>query len=181
MYVPMPILKALHQVIPDRVLAEGAGAVWTIQIQGRRSDGAAFTSSMFNYSGGMGARKTKPGPNATAYPTGVGAVPIEILEAVIPIVFDQKELRIGSGGAGQQRGGDGQTIRFHMRTPYPWLLNAVPSRLQQGPDGLDGAQAGAAGSFTVDDKPFKEARKISLQANAKVILETPGGGGFGKA
>jgi N-methylhydantoinase B/oxoprolinase/acetone carboxylase alpha subunit len=181
MYVPMPILKALHQVIPDRVLAEGAGAVWTIQIQGRRTDGAAFTSSMFNYSGGMGARKTKPGPAATAYPTGVGAVPIEILEAVIPIVFDQKELRIGSGGAGRQRGGDGQTIRFHMRTPYPWLLNAVPSRLQQGPDGLDGAGPGAAGSFTVDDKPFKEARKISLQANAKVVLETPGGGGFGKA
>lgn len=181
MYVPMPILKALHQVIPDRVLAEGAGAVWTIQIQGRRSDGAAFTSSMFNYSGGMGARKTKPGPDATAYPTGVGAVPIEILEAVIPIVFDQKELRIGSGGAGLQRGGDGQTIRFHMRTPYPWLLNAVPSRLQQGPDGLDGGLSGAAGSFTVDDKPFKEARKISLQANAKVVLETPGGGGFGKA
>jgi N-methylhydantoinase B/oxoprolinase/acetone carboxylase alpha subunit len=108
-------------------------------------------------------------------------VPIEILEAVIPIVFDQKELRIGSGGAGRQRGGDGQTIRFHMRTPYPWLLNAVPSRLQQGPDGLDGAGPGAAGSFTVDDKPFKEARKISLQANAKVVLETPGGGGFGKA
>ncbi len=68
MYVPMPILKALHQVMPDRVLAEGAGAVWTIQIQGRRSDGEAFTSSMFNYSGGMGARKTKPGPRCHSLP-----------------------------------------------------------------------------------------------------------------
>ena len=56
MFVPMPILKALHQVIPDRVLAEGSGAVWTVQIQGKRADGEAFTSSMFNYSGGMGAR-----------------------------------------------------------------------------------------------------------------------------
>ena len=181
MYVPMPILKALHQVMPDRVLAEGAGAVWTIQIQGKRSNGEAFTSSMFNYSGGMGARKTKPGPSATAYPTGVGAVPIEILEAVIPIVFDQKELRIGSGGAGQERGGDGQIIKFHMRTPHPWLLNAVPSRLERGPEGLDGAEPGAAGTFNVDDKPFKEARKILLHANAVVVLETPGGGGFGKS
>ena len=55
MYVPMPILKALYHVIPDRVLAEGSGAVWTMQIQGKRDDGRAFTSSMFNYSGGMGA------------------------------------------------------------------------------------------------------------------------------
>jgi N-methylhydantoinase B/oxoprolinase/acetone carboxylase alpha subunit len=181
MYVPMPILKALHQVIPDRVLAEGAGAVWTIQIQGKRSDGEAFTSSMFNYSGGMGARRTKSGPSATAYPTGVGAVPIEILEAVIPIVFDQKELRIGSGGAGRQQGGDGQDIRFHMRTPYPWLLNAVPSRLDKGPEGLEGGEPGAAGRFTVNGKPFTEARKALLQANDVVTLATPGGGGFGKA
>lgn len=181
MYVPMPILKALHQVMPDRVLAEGAGAVWTIQIQGKRADGQPFTSSMFNYSGGMGARQGKAGPSATCYPTGVGAVPIEVLEAVIPIVFDQKELRVGSGGAGKQLGGDGQVIRFHMRTPHPWLLNAVPSRLEHGPEGLDGGKAGAAGSFVVDDKPFKDARKITLPPGAKVVLETPGGGGYGKA
>ena len=85
MYVPMPILKALYHVMPDRVLAEGSGAVWTMQIQGKREDGRAFTSSMFNYSGGMGARATKTGPSATCYPTGVAAVPVEILEAVMPI------------------------------------------------------------------------------------------------
>ena len=44
---PMPILKALHQVMPSRVLAEGSGAVWTMQIQGRRENGDVFTSSMF--------------------------------------------------------------------------------------------------------------------------------------
>jgi N-methylhydantoinase B/oxoprolinase/acetone carboxylase alpha subunit len=81
MYVSMPILKALYHVIPDRVLAEGSGAVWTIQIQGKDQNGEPFTSSMFNYSGGMGARKTKPGPSATCYPTGVAAVPVEVLEA----------------------------------------------------------------------------------------------------
>ena len=62
MYVPMPILKALYHVMPDRVLAEGSGAVWTIQIQGKNADGSPFTSAMFNYSGGMGARRTKSGP-----------------------------------------------------------------------------------------------------------------------
>jgi N-methylhydantoinase B/oxoprolinase/acetone carboxylase alpha subunit len=179
MYVPMPILKALHQVMPERVLAEGSGAVWTIQIQGKQPDGRPFTSSMFNYSGGMGARATKPGPSATCYPTGVAAVPIEILEATMPIVFDRKELRRGSGGKGNMQGGDGQSIQFHMRTEHPWLLNAVPSRLNHGPDGIDGGLAGAAGHFLVNGKPVSEARKLTMQAGDVVVLETPGGG-YGK-
>ncbi|HLG86658.1 MAG TPA: hydantoinase B/oxoprolinase family protein [Alphaproteobacteria bacterium] len=179
MFVPMPILKALHQVIPDRVLAEGSGAVWTVQIQGKRANGTAFTSSMFNYSGGMGARATKPGPSATCYPTGVAAVPVEILEAAMPIVFDRRELRLGSGGKGRSRGGDGQIIEFHMNTREPWLLNAVPSRLDRGPEGLDGGEAGAGGRFLVNGKSISEARKITMQPDDVVLLETPGGGGYG--
>ena len=181
MFVPMPILKALHHVIPDKVLAEGSGAVWTVQIQGKTTSGEAFTSSMFNYSGGMGARVAKPGPSATCYPTGVAAVPVEILEASMPIVFDRRELRPGSGGKGRSRGGDGQVIGFHMRTDQPWLLNTVPSRLDRGPEGLDGGAAGAAGRFLVNGKPVSEARKMTMRPGDVVLLETPGGGGYGPA
>jgi N-methylhydantoinase B len=181
MYVPMPILKALYGVMPERVIAEGSGAVWTMQIQGRRENGEPFTSSMFNYSGGMGARATKPGPSATCYPTGVAAVPVEILEAVMPIIFDRKELRPGSGGAGKSRGGDGQIIQFRMQTRDPWLLNAVPSRLDQGPEGLGGGGPGAAGRFLVNGKPVRAARKLTLAPDDVVLLETPGGGGYGPA
>ncbi len=179
MYVPMPILKALYGVMPDRVLAEGSGAVWTMQIQGKRQDGKPFTSSMFNYSGGMGARATKPGPSATCYPTGIAAVPIEILEAVMPIIFDRKELRLGSGGPGASRGGDGQIIQFRMQTDDPWLLNAVPSRLDDGPEGLGGGKPGAAGRFLVNGRPVSTAKKLALNPEDVVLLETPGGGGYG--
>ncbi len=179
MFVPMPILKALHQVMPERVLAEGSGAVWTVQIQGKRANGEAFTSSMFNYSGGMGARRTKPGPSATCYPTGVAAVPVEILEASIPIVFDRRELRPGSGGEGRSRGGDGQVIGFRMLTDQPWLLNAVPSRLDRGPEGLDGGAPGEAGRFTVNGVSVSQASKMTMNAGDVVLLETPGGGGYG--
>ena len=175
----MPIMKALHRVIPDRVLAEGSGAVWTVQIQGRRLDGTPFTSSMFNYSGGMGARATRPGPSATCYPTGVAAVPVEILEAAMPIVFDRRELRHGSGGRGRMPGGDGQIIGFHMRTGQPWLLNAVPSRLDSGPDGIGGGACGKAGRFLVNGTSVSEARKITMQPGDRILMETPGGGGFG--
>jgi N-methylhydantoinase B len=179
MYVPMPILKALFHVMPERVLAEGSGAVWTMQIQGRQRNGEPFTSSMFNYSGGMGARATKPGPSATCYPTGVAAVPIEILEAVMPIIFDRKELRPGSGGNGASRGGDGQIIQFRMLTNDPWLLNAVPSRLDAGPEGLYGGGPGAAGHFLISGKPTRQAGKLILKPDDVVLLETPGGGGYG--
>jgi N-methylhydantoinase B/oxoprolinase/acetone carboxylase alpha subunit len=181
MFVPMPILKALHQVMPERVLAEGSGAVWTVQIQGKRADGRPFTSSMFNYSGGMGARLTKPGPSATCYPTGVAAVPVEILEAAMPIVFDRRELRRGSGGAGRSQGGDGQVIGFHMRTSEPWLLNAVPSRLDRGPEGLAGGEGGAPGRFLVNGTAVSEGKKMIMSPTDVVLLETPGGGGYGPA
>jgi N-methylhydantoinase B len=180
MYVPMPILKALYHVMPDRVLAEGSGAVWTIQIQGKNTDGSPFTSSMFNYSGGMGARRTKSGPSATCYPTGVAAVPVEILEASMPIVFNKKELRPGSGGVGASRGGDGQTIAWRMRTSSPWLLNAVASRMTLPPEGLGGGAPGAAGRFLVNGKTVSEARKMVMQPDDEVTLETPGGGGYGQ-
>lgn len=179
MYVPMPILKALYHVMPDRVLAEGSGAVWTIQIQGKNADGSPFTSAMFNYSGGMGARRTKDGPSATCYPTGVAAVPVEVLEASMPIVFSKKELRVGSGGKGTARGGDGQTIGWRMRTNSPWLLNAVASRTELPPEGLGGGSPGQAGRFLVNGTPVTEARKMLMQPGDEVLLETPGGGGYG--
>jgi N-methylhydantoinase B/oxoprolinase/acetone carboxylase alpha subunit len=150
-----------------------------VQIQGKNADGRAFTSSMFNYSGGMGARLTKPGPSATCYPTGVAAVPVEILEAAMPIVFDRRELRPDSGGRGRSRGGDGQIIGFHMRTNEPWLLNAVPSRLDRGPDGMAGGEDGAPGRFLVNGKPISEGKKMMMQPGDVVVLETPGGGGYG--
>ncbi|WP_439597093.1 hydantoinase B/oxoprolinase family protein [Falsiroseomonas sp.] len=179
MYVPMPVLKALHQVMPDRVLAEGSGAVWTIQIQGKTEDGANFTSSMFNYSGGMGARRDKPGLDATCYPTGVAAVPVEVLEAAMPIVFTRKELRHGSGGAGRQRGGDGQFIGFRMRTREPWLLNVVASRTDLGPEGLEGGEGGQPGRFLVNGQPVNKSQKMAMAADDDVMMETPGGGGYG--
>ncbi len=179
MYVPMPILKALYHVAPERVLAEGAGAVWTIQIQGKDLAGRPFTSSMFNYSGGMGARKSKDGPAATCYPTGIAAVPIEVLEATIPIEFTVKELRLGSGGAGAQRGGDGQTIGFRMRTRDQWLLNAVTSRTKHVAEGLDGGLPGAPGRYRINEHSVSEARKITMAPDDEVLLETPGGGGYG--
>jgi N-methylhydantoinase B/oxoprolinase/acetone carboxylase alpha subunit len=56
----------------------------------------------------------------------------------------------------------------------------VPSRLDKGPEGLGGGSDGAAGRFLVNGKSVSEAKKLTMQPNDRVVLETPGGGGFGK-
>jgi len=181
MYVPFPILKALSAVVPERVMAEGAGAVWTVQVQGRDSSGRPFTSSMFNYSGGMGARAGKPGLSAICYPTGVAAVPVEVLEASYPIAFTCKEIEPGTGGHGRQPGGDGQRIAYRMRTKEPWLLNTIPSRIRTRAEGLDGGGDGAPGRFEIDGVPVTDSRKMQVSPDAEIVMVTPGGGGYGRA
>jgi N-methylhydantoinase B len=179
MFLPMPVLQALAPLVPERVMAEGAAAVWTLQVQGTGADGRPFTSSMFSYAGGMGARATKPGLDTTAYPTGVAAVPIEVVEQQAPVRFLRKELREGSGGAGRTVGGRGQVVEFTVDSPQPWLLNAVASRLEVPPAGVLGGGPGAGGRFSVDGEPVRDQRKMELQPGAVVRMELPGGGGSG--
>ncbi|MBS0248699.1 MAG: hydantoinase B/oxoprolinase family protein [Proteobacteria bacterium] len=181
MYVPMPILKALYNVVPDRVLAEGPGAVYSMQVFGKDREGVPFISSQFSFSGGMGARATKPGPNATCYPTGIGATPLEILENESPVVFTRRELRPESGGKGRSRGGDGQAVEFRMNTDRPWLLNAVTTGKAYVAEGLAGGESGAPGYFAVNGAACEANGKVLMQPNDLVLMFTPGGGGYGAA
>jgi N-methylhydantoinase B len=181
MFLPNALLKALAQVRPDAAMAEGSGAVWTMQVSGNHADGTPFITAMFTYAGGVGARATKPGLDACSYPTGVAAVPIEVVEASAPIRFRTKALRPGSGGAGAQTGGLGQTIEFEVDTTRPWQLNAVTSRLASAPEGIFGGSPGAAGRFQVNGTDVTTQARMTLQPGDVVCLELPGGGGYGAA
>ncbi|MEM9608511.1 MAG: hydantoinase B/oxoprolinase family protein [Actinomycetota bacterium] len=181
MFLPMPLLRAMAELLPERTMAEGAGAVWTMQVSGTHDDGSPFITAMFTYAGGVGARAAKPGLSAVAYPTGVSAVPLEVVEASAPIRFLRKELREGSGGQGAQPGGLGQVIEFTVDTAHPWTLNAVTSRLAEEPAGLLGGEAGSPGRFLVNGEPVRTQARIELQPGDVVRLELPGGGGYGAA
>ncbi len=180
MFLPNALLKALAKVRPEASMAEGSGAVWTMQVNGHHDDGSPFITAMFTYAGGVGARATKPGLSACSFPTGVSAVPIEVVEASAPIRFNEKSLRPGSGGAGAQTGGLGQTIEFTVATDKAWQLNAVTSRMADPPLGIFGGSAGEAGSFKVNGEAVKTQSRISLSGEDVVRLELPGGGGYGE-
>ena len=74
------------------------------------------------------------------------------------MLFERKELRLGSGGDGAMRGGDGQIIQFRLQTEDEWLLNAVASRVDKGPEGLGGGAPGAAGKFHINGQPVRDSR-----------------------
>ncbi len=179
LYIPIAIMKCLYEVVPDAVVADCAAGIWAAQISGTNRDSQPFISSMFTYSGGMGARAHKDGPSATCYPAGISTVPIEALEADFPVVFDRKELLRGTGGKGAQNGGDGQVVEFHMQTEQPWVLNAIISRTRHASQGLAGGMPGEVGKFLVNGKPVGASGKLTMQPDDAVIFETPGGGGYG--
>ena len=181
MFLPNALLKALAQVRPEAAMAEGSGAVWTMQVSGNHADDSPFTTAMFTYAGGVGGRHAKPGLSACSYPTGVAAVPVEVVETSAPLRFLRKELREDSGGPGRQRGGEGQTVEFTVDTERPWQLNAVTSRLQVAPEGIFGGEAGASGQFLVNGEKVTTQSRLDMRPGDVVRLDLPGGGGYGEA
>lgn len=181
MFLPNALLKALAQIKPEQSMAEGSGAVWTMQVSGNHDDGSPFITAMFTYAGGVGARFGKPGLDACSYPTGISAVPIEVVEASAPIRFSEKSLRRDSGGRGAQTGGLGQTIEFSVDTTREWQLNAVTSRLVDAPEGIFGGEPGSPGAFLVNGDDVTTQERITLEPSDVITLRMPGGGGYGAA
>jgi len=176
-------LGAIAQALPDVVPAEGAGALWNFQASARSADPAALLPPvemlMFN-SGGTGARPSLDGLTATAFPSGVMTMSAEATEQVGPIIIWRKEIRENSGGDGKFRGGLGQIIEVGPTDGYHFEFSAMFDRVDNPARGRAGGGDGAAGKVYLDDgTPFSAKGKQLVPADRKLILELPGGGGFG--
>ena len=181
--VPDVVLGALHQALPNTVPAEGASALWNIQISARPSEPDSGLPNrevlMFN-SGGTGARPVSDGLSATAFPSGVSTMSVEATEHVGPIIVWRKDLREGSGGAGQWRGGLGQTIEIEPSEGYDFYFNAMFDRVENPARGRDGGMPGEAGRVELADGTTLRSKGRQLVKNGERLkLSLPGGGGFG--
>ena len=131
------MLGAVAQLHPDVAPAEGAGSLWNVHISVRPIPGAQAgpgermqSAEMLLFSsGGSGARPTRDGMNATAFPSVVMGMSIEALEQTGPVVFWRKELREGSGGPGKYRGGLGQVIEIGAADGHHFHFNAMFDRV----------------------------------------------------
>ncbi|SFD94163.1 hydantoinase B/oxoprolinase family protein [Paracidovorax konjaci] len=188
--LPDLVFGALRQARPDRVPAEGSSSLWNIRLTGgqpiaggpndvlikaRRFGIVSFTT------GGTGARPGQDGLSATAYPSGVRNVSLEILETQAPLIFRRKEYRADSGGAGATRGGLGQTIAIEHALGEPMVLAATWDRVIYPPRGALGGHDGAPGRAYLQGSgtALRGKGRQLVPAGEVLVVQTPGGAGLG--
>jgi N-methylhydantoinase B len=136
-------------------------------------------------SGGMGARPTMDGLSGVhTHMTNSMNTPVEALEHAYPIRLLRYSLRPNSGGRGEFCGGDGviREIQFLAKAQVTLLSD----RRKFAPYGLNGGEAGALGSNTLTRSGGKKEELPSkfttwVQDGDILSIQTPGGGGWGKA
>ena len=181
--LPDVVLGCLHQVLPQRAPAEGTSCLWNPVLYGGHGVGARtatpFTVTLF-HNGGTGARPKADGLSATAFPSGVRNTPVEINEAIAPIVVWRKEYRVDSGGAGQFRGGLGQVMEIASAEQTPFSISSMFDRITYPPRGPEGGQSGATGRYYLRSGNALRAKgRQIVPAGDRVVMEMPGGGGYG--
>jgi N-methylhydantoinase B len=177
-FLPGTIFRALGPVLGPRAMAAGADSICLISVHGETA-AAPFTYTFFCV-GGMGARAAKDGLSTTGFPSGVAGMAAEVTETLAPVLVHRRELRVGSGGAGRQRGGLGQTIDLAVRTGRRYSLAASADRTRCPAEGVDGGRPGAPARTALDTgetRDFKRTQHVT--PGRRVILELAGGGGFG--
>jgi N-methylhydantoinase B len=178
--LPDLMFGCLSQALEGRVPAESAGSIWLLPLTSEGASGTRF--NVLNVGlGGTGARPGKDGLNTTAFPSGVGVVPVEITENESPLVFWEKQYRPDSGGPGQFRGGLGQRIVIGNSEAAPFSVSAATfDRLRNPAAGRAGGHAGAPGAASLASGRALETKSVHVvPPGDRLVLDLPGGGGMG--
>ncbi len=174
------VLGALSLAVPDRIPAASQGTMNNITIGGVL-DGRQWVYYE-TIAGGHGASPEGDGMNGRhSHMTNTRNTPIEALEYSMPLRVDAYHLREGSGGDGAHRGGEGIVRAYTLLAPATVTLNS--ERRNNAPYGLAGGKAGQRGRNRIITREGEQVIGGKwtgmLQAGDRVIIETPGGGGWG--
>jgi N-methylhydantoinase B len=183
--LPDVVLGCLEQAVDGRVPAEGTSCLWNPVlyaghgVAGKFSDATPFTVTLF-HNGGTGARPNSDGLSATAFPSGVRNTPVEINEAISPIIVWRKEYRTDSGGAGEYRGGTGQVMEISNGEGAPFAMSSMFDRVRFPARGRSGGGNGLNGRVRLASGTELRAKgRQPVPGGDRLIMEMPGGGGFG--
>ncbi|MDW7974781.1 MAG: hydantoinase B/oxoprolinase family protein [Sulfolobales archaeon] len=175
------VLRALAEIAPERVPAAGSGTMMNVMLGGEWERG--YWAYYETVGGGTGGRPGKRGVSGVhVNMTNTLNTPIEMAERSYPLLFTAYKLREGSGGRGKFPGGDGIVRAFRLLRPA--RLSLMAERFRRGPYGLWGGEPGREGRATIrrrsgEAQLMPSKFSIELEAGDEVILETPGGGGWG--
>ena len=107
----------------------------------------------------------------------------EVLEYRYPVRLRRFAIRRGSGGAGRWRGGDGIVREIEFLAPLQFSI--LSQHRETAPFGMAGGGDGAVGRQTIirADGSRINIRGVDgcqVDVGDRLVLETPGGGGFGE-
>jgi 5-oxoprolinase (ATP-hydrolysing) len=150
-----------------------------------------FGNERFGYyetvCGGCGATADRDGASAVhSHMTNTRATDPEVLERRYPVRLERFAVRRGSGGAGRRRGGDGALREITFLEPLS--LSMVTQHRRERPFGIDGGEPGAPGRQRLfraggpDRDRVEELPPVGgceVAPGDRLVLETPGGGGWG--
>jgi N-methylhydantoinase B len=165
------LFRALAKAVP--VPAQGQGTV----------NNVTFGNDAFTYyetiGGGQGACPNADGPSGVHVAmSNTLSTPVEALELQYPLRVQRYSLRLGSGGDGEHRGGDG-VVRA-LRALERCRVSLVTERRRRQPAGSDGGAAGASGRNLLNGMELPGKVTLDLDAGDVITIETPGGGGYGR-
>ena len=154
------------------VPAQGQGTMNNVTFGGR---GWTFYETL---GGGQGASVRGRGPSGVH--VGMSNTlnsPVEALENAYPLRIDAYSLRRGSGGIGEHQGGDG--VRRVYRVLEPSTVTLLTERRRRAPRGARGGGDGAPGRNSLNGRALPAKCRESLAPGDVLVVETPGGGGYG--
>ncbi|MBZ0295963.1 MAG: hydantoinase B/oxoprolinase family protein [Anaerolineae bacterium] len=175
------VLGALAQALPERIPAASQGTMNNFTCGGTW-DGRAFVYYE-TIAGGHGAGPLGDGISGRhSHMTNTRNTPVEALEYALPLQVMEYCLRDGSGGSGKYQGGEGIRRVYRFLTSATITLNT--ERRIYEPYGLRGGKPGAKGRNAIirNHRAQEVGGKYTAQVDRgdRLIIETPGGGGWGK-
>ena len=177
------MLKAMSDVVPDRVVAGSHGQACTNSFSGIHPE----TGRRFVYieiqGGGAGARPGKDGPDGQDLHLGrFMNTPVEAAEIENPVMIERYEFIPDSGGPGKYRGG--LSLRRDIRFLADVTWARYSDRQKFKPLGLFGGMEGSMGSLimnpdTPEQKRCKSKGVDQIKAGDLLSIRLPGSGGYG--
>ena len=179
------MFSVMAQAAPERTNAHAYGTINALSLAGHRQDGRRWVMFSF-FGGGHGGNPKGDGLNHGNAPISTATIPpVEILEAAYPVMFTKWALRQDSGGAGKHRGGLGAQYELELLEKNADVF-LFGERGKYCPQGVFGGGEALPTVFTYeqDDGEHHPAMvskmvNMKLKQGQKILLETPGGGGYG--
>ncbi len=159
------------------IQGEGAGTMNNVTFGNERHQYYETISS------GSGAGDGFPGTSAVqTHMTNSRLTDPEVLEWRLPVLLEEYSIRRGSGGAGRWRGGDGGVRRIRFREPM--TVSTLSGHRRVPPYGMAGGSPGGLGRNSVRRAdgtvvPVAGCDSVDVGTGDVLVIETPGGGGYG--